>query len=387
MSLKSILYRATVLIFLTIFGIACALKNKTEHFDNREISISGPTQVARVTGESLSSEHLPSPNDSPNRVDVFGTDLGIIWKMADKKIGLFFGDTNGQGFVPFNKGGGGNGGNWRSNVLAFSEDNNFSDGITISSWAVEKDGKAREIAAGGKANPSNYQTSIPTGAIHANGADYVHYMNIYDWNGPKGRWLTNFSSIYASYNGGKTWQRKEQLTFNKSSKFSQICYAKKDGYVYMIGTLAGRGSSASLARFKEKNIEKLHLYQYWNHDEKKWVTNDESAASDIFDGPIGEASLQYHEKYKRWILMYIYDFTHDKNPVVSDYAIVYRTSKEINGIWSGPKVLLTGKQYPGLYSPYMYPFKDDSDEIYFNMSLWGQYNVFLMKATVNVKKE
>lgn len=385
--MKNNIFLIIIISALTFLCAACVLKKQARILDSAGIILSDVKQISRITGKSLSNEHLPNPNNTADQVDVYGTDLGIVWAMSNKRIGLFFGDTNGNGFVPFNGSGGGNGGNWRSNVLAFSEDNNLADGLSISSWAVDKDGKAREIAAGGKANPSTYQTSIPTGAIHANGADYVHYMNIYDWNGPKGRWLTNFSSIYASYNEGKTWQRKDQLTFNANSKFAQVCYAKKDGYIYMIGTLAGRGSSASLARFREEDIENLNAYEYWNGNENKWVTNDEPAASDIISGPIGEASLQYHGKYKRWILMYIYDFTRDKYPIVSDYAIVYRTAKEINGVWSNAKVLLTGKEYPGLYSPYMYPFKNNSDEIYFNMSLWGQYNVFLMKTTVVNKKE
>lgn len=57
---------------------------------------------------------------------------------------------------------------------------------------LDSEGKAREICAGGKTHPEVYQTSIPTSAIRAGKLDCVHYMNIRDWGGPHGRWLTNF---------------------------------------------------------------------------------------------------------------------------------------------------------------------------------------------------
>lgn len=60
----------------------------------------------------------------------------------------FFGDTSGEGFV-INKNGG-NGSNWRSNVVAFSSDTDLTDGLKIDSMLLDSEGKAREICAGGK---------------------------------------------------------------------------------------------------------------------------------------------------------------------------------------------------------------------------------------------
>lgn len=351
-----------------------------------EIVMNNLVRLSRVTGNSLPTDTFPNPNNTAVKYDVGGTDLGIMWQMKNKQTGIFFGDTNGEDFIPFKNGGGGNGRNWRSNVLAFSSDLNLEDGLTISDMIVDKNGHAEEIVAGGKANPTVYQTSIPTGAIHANGADYVHYMNIYQWDNPDGRWPTNFSSVYASYDDGKTWQRKKELTFDKESKFSQVCYAKKDGIVYMIGTLSGRGAPGYLARFKEKDIENLSKYEYWNGNTHKWVTGDEKAATTILQAPIGEASLLYREGFKRWILMYIYDYKHDVNPVVKRHAIVYRDTKDLRQGWSKVKVLTTSEQYPGLYSPYLHPAKNKADKIYFTMSLWGPYNVFLMRADIGLNK-
>ncbi len=341
-------------------------------------------QIARLTGSPLKDEITPYDNHTMEKYDVGGTDLGIFWQMDTSHVGIFFGDTNGKGFIAGK--GGGNGGNWRSNVLAFSGDTYLDDGLKIDSMACDSMGAAREICAGGKSQPEKYQTSIPTSAVRAAGIDYVHYMNIYEWAGKSGRWLTNFSSLYASYNGGVTWVRKKEVTFKSDSKFSQICYAKRDGFVYMIGTLAGRGSPAYLARVREAGMLQMSRYEYWNGISKKWIKNNEEAATAIFQGPIGEASLIYHVKYKRWIIAYSYDaaYEHDSTLKKKMNAIVYRDAAQLNTDWSDMKILATQQEYPGLYSPYIYPLINNRDEIYFTMSLWKPYNVFLMKADIKI---
>ena len=379
--MRGLLTRISGLLLMPLLLHACAAKMHPAG----EIELSNVKKIARVTGKALEGENLPNPNNTSEKYDVGGTDLGIMWDMGKNKIGIFFGDTNGKDFKP--QKGGGNGSNWRSNVLGFSGDNELEDGLTLDSMSLDEQGRAREICAGAAANPvpSDYYTSIPTGAVHAGGADYVHYMNIYKWEAPKGRWLTHFSSLYASYDGGANWVREADVTFKADSKFSQVCYAKKDGYVYMLGTLSGRGSGAWLARFREKDILNLANYEYWNGNQDKWIKGDENAATEVIPAPVGEASLLYHEKYKRWIIAYIYDFLHDANPVVKRHALVYRSAKTLTGPWSNIKLITTAKEYPGLYSPYMHPLKNKGDKIYFTMSLWQPYNVFLMSADINIK--
>ena len=254
--------------------------NSAEDKDKSHIRCSNVTMVSRITGASLPTDGVPNPNDTDKKYDVCGTDLGIMWQIEGNRIGLFFGDTNGEGFEP-NKKGGGNGSNWRSNVLAFSSDTYLEDGLSIDSMSVDAAGKAREICAGGKANPSVYQTSIPTSAIHAGNLDCVHFMNIYDWGAPHGRWLTNYSSLYISRDGGHEWERADEVVFGPDSHFSQVAYAKKDGWVYMIGTQSGRGDNAYLARFKEDNLLKKNAYEYWNGDSCRWISGREEAASPI----------------------------------------------------------------------------------------------------------
>src|SRR5690606_4324201 len=137
--------------------------------------------IARLTGATVKGDTLPNPNAGGKRYNVGGTDLGIFWEMADGTIGCFFGDTNGNDFKP-SKIGGGNGGAWRSNVLAFSKDKNLEDGLSFSSWAVDSKGSAREIipSAHDTSGKGDW-TSIPTAAISVLGTEYVHYMNVRDW--------------------------------------------------------------------------------------------------------------------------------------------------------------------------------------------------------------
>ena len=349
---------------------------------SKSLIIDNIQMVARITGMPQKDETLISPNNTGPDFDVYGTDLGLMWHMKGKCVGLFFGDTSGEGFV-VNKNGG-NGSNWRSNVLAFSSDVDLADGLQIDSMALDNTGKAREICAGAKANPKVYQTSIPTSAIRIGKTDCVHFMNIYDWGAPHGRWLTNYSSIYTSVDDGYSWNRCEEVTFNSDSHFSQIAYAKRKGWVYMLGTQAGRGDAAYLARFRERDLLDMRRYEYWNNEQHMWISGDENMATPILESPVGEASLLWHKKFKCWILTYNYDPNYDETPLTDKHAILYCTSKDLIH-WSDPKVLVDAADYPALYCAYMHPLKDNDEKLWFIMSMWGPYNTFLMSADIKIE--
>lgn len=375
----------SIILFLVCISCKVVQQEETLSVDIEQkpstIKTYGLKIISRVTGQSLPNENFSSSNNTASDYDVHGTDLGIMWQMTENQIGIFFGDTNGKGFRPFYKNGGGNGSNWRSNVLAFSQDLDMEDGLTFSEMVTDADGFAKEVIAGGKSNPKKYQTSIPTSAIRINGVDYVHYMNIYDWTAPNCSWLTNFSSLYASHDNGKSWNHRPEVTFHSLSNFSQVTYAKKDGIVYMIGTRSGRGGAGYLARFKEEDILNKSAYEYWNGTKAKWVIGNENAATPVIAPPVGEASLMYHKKLKRWLITHNYNYTCDRNDPQVKHVIMYRDSDDLIN-WSKPEILVSDDDYPGLYCAYMHPLKDNEDKIYFLMSLWGQYNVFLMSVNI-----
>ena len=191
-------------------------------------------------------------------------------------------------------------------------------------------------------------------------------MNIRTWTG----WVTNYSALYASEDHGETWNRCNEVEFTSDSKFGQVAYAKKDGYVYMLGTPTGRDGPGHFARIPEESMRNKNEYEYWN-TQSGWVKNDEQAASVMFPGTVGEASLMYHKKFGRWLATYFDG---------EEYAIMYRDAPDITGPWTKEKTLAAGTEYSQLYGSYMHPAKDSDDYLYFNMSQWVPYNVFLMRA-------
>ena len=326
------------------------------------------TRVSRVTGRPMVGESFPSPNNTATEWNVGGTDLGVVWEMEAGTYGLFFGDTFGHDFVPNPASPGPNGGSWRSNVLAFSTDNNLEDGLTLSGMATDNGGNAREIVYSAKDVSGNGDwTSIPTAAIRANGADYVHYFNMRSWTG----WVTNYSGLYKSTDNGQTWARCETVEFSSNSPFGQAGYFKKDGYVYMMGTQTGRDSPARLARFLEADIEHLPDYEYWDGATGQWVRGDESRATILIEDKVGELSFIYNETLGKWLVAY---FNGDR------YELTLRTAEDITGPWSAPYTLASGSEYAQLYGSYIHPVSVKGNDIYFLMSMWLPYNVFLMKA-------
>lgn len=344
-------------------------KDLTLSVDNRwGFFVRSISRVSRVTGRTMNGETFPSPNNTATDWNVGGTDLGVVWEMDPGKYGVFFGDTFGSDFVPNAGEPGPNGGSWRSNVLAFSEDKDLSDGLLLSGMVTDDSGNAQEILFGGKDQSGNGDwTSIPTAAIRANGADYVHYFNIRSWTG----WVTNYSGMYKSMDNGQTWTKCENIVFSSNSNFGQGAYFKQDGYVYMIGTQTGRDSPAHLARFRESDIENRDYYEYWNSTAGQWIRGDESKATILIDDKVGELSFIYNHTHQKWIMAY---FNADR------YHIAMRTAAEITGPWSEPYELASGKDYAQLYGSYFHPLSVSGDNLYFLMSMWMPYNVFLMKA-------
>ncbi|MCF3112180.1 DUF4185 domain-containing protein [Niabella sp. CC-SYL272] len=330
-------------------------------------------QIARVTGATGMHETLPNPNQTHLRYNIGGTDLGIAWRMENGTVGLFFGDTYGRDFRP-GMGGPGMAGDWRSNVLAFSGDKDLSDGLTIDAVLPDAHGNAKEVITS-RHDPDckGEHTMIPTAAIHAGRMDYVHCMNIHCWEEP-GKWTTNYSALFKSSDNGKTWHRCPGVQFAAKSKFAQAAFAKRNGIVYMFGTPAGRQGALYLARVREADLCSGNRYEYWNEG-RGWVKADEGKATPVIAAPAGEVSVTYNEIVQRWMMVYL---------DVSRKALVLRDSKAVEKGWSRPKILVRSADYPGLYGSFIYP-SETGTRLYFLMSVWKDYNVFLMKADLRLE--
>jgi hypothetical protein len=309
--------------------------------------------VAWVTGPQ-------SPNWGTNHYDVDGTDLGSIFEM-NNRLYMAFGDTYSCCRPLFS--GGAGGGNWRSNVLAYTTDRDLDDGITFDNMISDQDRDARAVL---QKMPGDY-TVIPTYGISINDRMYLHYMAVREWDSP-GKWTLNRSGWAYSDDQGETWTQPENATWNGDTNFAQTAIVRRDGYLYLFGIHAGRFGSAALARVPEEQVLNMGIYQYW--DGSTWSKNLKDAAA-VASGPIGELSVAWSPYLDRWIMTYL-----DEN----QHAIVIRDAPELTGPWNRPQVLVSDAEYPSLYGAFLYPITGTSDTIYFNMSQWGPYNVRLMRA-------
>ena len=351
---------------------------------SRDIVLKDRGKVSRVTGATLSGEAFPNPNSTHLKWNLGGTDLGIIWDMGNGEYGILFGDSYGMDFRPAG-GGPGAASDWRSNVLAFSDNTDLENGLKFKDMYVNKSQPDRAAAVIVRENYFGF-TYIPTGAIELNGKQYMHYMY---WEvGTTERADQNYSSIYCSEDYGRTWSScRGKISFATDSYFAMIGYAKKPGdeYCYMLGAQSGRGyrkSPAKLARFKYDDILDKTKYEFWNGGKRQWIRGKESQATTLLDGTVGELSVMYLEEYDRFLTLYFDS---------EEYAICYRSAARMQGPWSTERVLCSGwdSEYAQLYGSYIHPLsaRKGSEKIYWTMSQWQPYNVFFMEADVELAPE
>src|SRR5690606_14070224 len=101
--MKSHCYRKTLLMLLSLAIFWPKSMFGQEPLAVKGLVLSNVKQIARVTGTPLPGEAIASPNSTAEQFDVAGTDLGIMWALDQSRIGIFFGDTNGAGFVASEK--------------------------------------------------------------------------------------------------------------------------------------------------------------------------------------------------------------------------------------------------------------------------------------------
>jgi hypothetical protein len=125
-----------------------------------------------------------------------------------------------------------------------------------------------------------------------------------------------------------------------------------------------------------EEIEKIGAYEYFsgldNSGIPQWSGKEEDAAI-IIDAPVGECSAMYNHFLGKWIITYLNEHSHD---------LEIRESANPWGPWSKPYQLVSSREYPGLYGAFLNPLlvENEGEYIYFIMSLWMPYNVYLMKA-------
>ncbi len=373
--------------------------------------VSGATEaVGRITGPSGANQTVP-------RFNVVGTDLGIMWDNGNGETMLAFGDTTGANDDPICNG---LVGQWRSNVLLRSDDDDLADGMSIDSAAMASPGQAKEILPSLK-QPGIEHTVIPTAGIavpHDGSAggyrQYIDFMSVKSWGAP-GEWTTNYAALSYSDDNGENWitptfgsvmglaqQAAAPGTGEKAVKTAQVAMSSvrmnsggnanfqmgafvrehdadvsdPDSYVYFFGTPSGRSGSARLARVQQKDIENASAYTFW--DGSGWADTPEQAAV-VLDGQVSELSVSYNTYLGKYIAMY----THPTK------GLVVRTAEQLTGPWSSTTSLISPVQVPSFYGAFMHPESADSGSryLYFTGTTWSDYNVMLLRTDLSALKD
>jgi hypothetical protein len=325
--------------------------------------LDGANPVAVLTGAA-------SINATEARYQVKGTDLGIMWADERGQILAAFGDTFGPGWTGISSGfANPTMIDWRSNTLARSTDHNPASGMSFT-FITDRPGHAKELLSSLKRDGIE-MTKIPTGGINIDGRNYLAYMSIRSFTQP-GHWITNYSGIAYSDDGGQTW--KDAPSAHRPNnpalddKFQMIAYARRDGFVYAFGTPNGRFGNAHVARVPEQQLLDKSAYEYWNG--KSWQRGSSAIAAPIVQAPVGELSVRYDQILKSWEMMYLDE---------AREAIVVRLAQQPTGPWGAPMPVATSREYPKLYGGFLNPDSQGRD-IYFTMTQYDDYNVSMMHA-------
>lgn len=320
-------------------------------------------EVAKETGAN-------SVNRTDKRWQVDGTDLGIMWESAPGEIAVAFGDTVGQGFHPP----GGMGGDWRSNVLAFSTDRDLTDGMTYDRMVTDGRCHAAEVLASRKLDNVEV-TTIPTSGFALGDRQYMSYMSIRTWYSLPGTFFTNYGGIAYSDDHGQTWTKDPHARWDNIfglANFQVGTMVPHGDYVYLFGTPNTRLGSVGLARVPKDQLLNTTAYQYWQ--DGNWTpVGGAAAATPIIDAPAGELSVRFDTDRNVWQISYL-DTT--------QAAIVVREANSPQGEWSSGSPTVTVGDYPELYGGFLHPWSSGS-ELYFNISTWNDYNVYLVRATLS----
>jgi hypothetical protein len=343
-------------------------------------SITEVYPVAREIGPT-------SINNTVKRWDVQGADLGSMFDL-NGKLYMVFGDTFGP---PPPAGGGGGGSDWRSNTMAVIKNwHDPASGLPFASMITNRPGHAKALIQG-LHQPNNGKgevTKIPTNGIGTHLGPrhdrmFLDFMSVKQWGQP-GHWSLNYSAIAYSDDLGKNWTISD-VSWPGDSNFGQVAIVRvgsetdpAKSMLYFFGIPGGRFGSVELARVPETQILDQSAYQYYTGSpdgEPVW-SSDAAAAVPIVPAPVAELSVMWDAYLDSWIMI-----TGNAN----ENDLVMLDSPTLWGPWSSEHVLISGQQNPGAYGGYMSPLltENNGQDIYFTVSEWGPYAVFLYHAQLN----
>jgi len=329
---------------------------------------SGPVAATTVASSAVVVSKMTGPGSvsaTDSTWGVYSTDLGVMWDNGSGEVLAAFGDTFGNTWAPP----GGNGNDWRSQVLLRSTDTNLADGMSFSSAATDVAGHAKELIPSQKIDNVE-MTVIPTAGVSVGTRQYMAYMSVKHWGVPNS-WTTNYASIAYSDDDGQTWVTSGGPVWSNSGgsdHFQQMAFVHDGGYVYIYGTPNGRSGGAYLARVADGSLLNQTAWTYWTGS--VWQSGADTLAASVVSAPVAEMSVQHNAYTGKWLMTYMQG---------SD--IILRSATGPTSTWSTPSVIASSADYPGLYGGFIHPWSSGSS-LYIALSQWDPYNVFLLKVNI-----
>lgn len=327
--------------------------------------VTGVTRIAQLTG--------PGAINDTSGVLLAGTDLGHMTTVGERTW-FVFGDTFG---IRDEDAFGGTGEVWKSNCLAWTTDDDPSDGITFDGWILDELEQVKEVIPGDH-TPNDQLgevTKIPTQLFAVGESLYLGYMSVTHWGDP-GVWEADHAGLAKSEDDGQTWRILDGVSWPGGSNFVQLAQVPLtvDGedWIYLWGIPAGRFGPVQLMRVPatDEALADPGAYRYFAGEvdgEATW-SGDAGDAVVILDKGTAELSVLWSTHLERWLLSTMLD---------NGSAVLYEGLSPW-GPWSEPHEILTQADTPGLYAPYLCPRYVDNDgrRLYFTLSIWGPYQVY-----------
>lgn len=286
-------------------------------------------------------------------------------------VNLKQGSTAGSGFAGDTGTAGPTGFDWRVNTLAYSSSKTLTD-FGYSSFVTDRAAHAREMLGARRVN-GNEITTLPTSGISVGGKQYLTYSSVRRYGPSPGSWTSNYSGIAVSTDSGVSWRKSKSAYWTNSGparNFQMPALARRGNTVYMFGTEQGRVGGVYVSRVRADQILNKQVYEYWNG--RSWVRGLRAEPRAVVSGGVGEVSVQWSQSLGRWIML---------STDVFKNGIVLRQAATPQGPWTAGQVVASGTDYPAIYGASIHPWSKGND-LYFTMSQWTSYNVYLMHATV-----
>jgi hypothetical protein len=214
---------------------------------------------------------------------------------------------------------------------------------------------------------------IPTSGFAIGDRTFLTYTSIRNWGPSSGQWVTNYSGIAYSDDGGANWFKVPKAVWRNTGRdlaFQMTSAVVVGDEVYLYGSPPGRIGGVFLQKVKATDVLDQSKYKVWNGGE--FSSAEKTAPSPLAWGALGDFNVAYHPGVQRFVMV---------NTDMVRNAIVMRQSASPLGPWSDPEVIASGTDYPSLYAPRVLPGSSGND-LFFVVSQFSSYNTYLMHTNV-----